>query len=54
LRDDGGKPAPTEDLANKDSELIACEVECHRDMIGGIYVELPIPGLDDSSVPVKR
>ena len=48
------KPAPTEDLTNKDSELIACEVECHRDMVGGIYVELPIPGLDDSSVRAKR
>src|SRR5207248_3086526 len=46
LRDDNGKPSPTEDLTNKDSELIACEVECRRDGIDGVYVELEISGLD--------
>lgn len=45
LRDEGGKPAPTADLATKDSELIACEVECRRDGFDGIYVDLEIPGL---------
>jgi succinyl-CoA synthetase beta subunit len=46
LRDDNGQPAPTGDLTTKDSELIACEVECRRDGIDGVYVELEIPGLD--------
>lgn len=45
LRDDNGKPAPVGDLTTKDSELIACEVECRRDGIDGIFVELDIPGL---------
>jgi succinyl-CoA synthetase beta subunit len=47
LRDDRGKPTPTEDLTNKDNELIACEVECRRDGIEGVYVELETPGLSD-------
>lgn len=46
LRDDNGKPAPVGDLTTKDSELIACEVECRRDGIYGIFVELEIPGLE--------
>jgi succinyl-CoA synthetase beta subunit len=45
LRDDNGKPAPVGDLTTKDSELIACEVECRRVGIEGVYVELEIPGL---------
>jgi succinyl-CoA synthetase beta subunit len=50
LRDDHGKPSPAEDLTNKDSELIACEVECRREGFDGVYVELEIPGLDLASV----
>jgi hypothetical protein len=46
LCDENGRPAPTEDLTTKDSELIACEVECRRDRIDGVYVELKTPGLD--------
>ncbi|MFZ4576570.1 MAG: ATP-grasp domain-containing protein, partial [Phycisphaerales bacterium] len=49
LRDDGGKPALTvkpEELMNKDSEMIACEVECRRDGIDGFFVQLPIAGLE--------
>jgi succinyl-CoA synthetase beta subunit len=49
LRDDGGKPALTvkpEELMNKDSEMIACEVECRRDGIDGFFVHLPIAGLE--------
>lgn len=50
LRDQGGRPAlavsDTEFLA-KDSEMIACEVECRRDAIaggvGGLFVELNPP-----------
>lgn len=48
LRDENGKPAPTlppEQFAAKDSELIAAEVECRRDGIDGLYVEVDIPGL---------
>jgi len=49
LRDSGGAPTwtitPAELLA-KDSEMIVCEVECRRDGIEGIFVELEIPGLD--------
>ncbi|MGH7131981.1 MAG: ATP-grasp domain-containing protein [Phycisphaerales bacterium] len=49
LKDDGGKPAITlkpEELLMKDSDFIACEVECRRDGIDGLFVELEIPGLD--------
>jgi succinyl-CoA synthetase beta subunit len=48
LRDDSGRPAlaltPQEFLA-KDSDMIACEVECRRDGAGGVFVELDLPGL---------
>jgi hypothetical protein len=46
LKDDNGRPAPAiklEELAGKDSELIATEVECRRAGIEGIFVELDIP-----------
>jgi succinyl-CoA synthetase beta subunit len=46
LRDDGGRPAltlPEADAATKDSEFIACEVECRRDGIEGLFVELDMP-----------
>jgi succinyl-CoA synthetase beta subunit len=49
LHDAGGRPEPTlspEELAGKDSEFIACEVECRRIGIDGVFVELEIPGLD--------
>jgi succinyl-CoA synthetase beta subunit len=46
LRDDAGRPAlavsPQEFLA-KDSDMIACEVECRRDGIDGLFVELDMP-----------
>lgn len=49
LKDDAGGPAiavaPDAFLA-KDSDMIACEVECRRDGIDGLFVELDIPGLD--------
>jgi succinyl-CoA synthetase beta subunit len=51
LRDDNGKPVPATprpgDFATKDSELIACEVECRRVGIDGLFVDLEIPGLSD-------
>jgi succinyl-CoA synthetase beta subunit len=45
-----GAPAaalPGEEFAAKDSELLACEVECRLAGIEGFYLELDIPGLDD-------
>ncbi len=48
LRDERGSPAITVtpgEFVSKDSDLIACEVECRRDGIEGLFVELDIPGL---------
>jgi hypothetical protein len=38
---------PAEEFATKDSELLACDVECHLAGIEGFYLELDIPGLDE-------
>lgn len=46
LRDANGKPEATlspEALALRDSDFIACEVECRTDGIGGVFVELEMP-----------
>ena len=56
LRDDAGQPAPTlapEEFRTRDSDLIACEVECRRDNIDGLFVELDMPVLQDASVSRK-
>ena len=48
--DRGGAPAlalPSEEFATKDSELLACDVECRLAGIDGFYLELEIPGLDE-------
>jgi succinyl-CoA synthetase beta subunit len=48
--DRAGKPATPlagEEFANKDSELLACDVECRLAGIEGFYLELDIPGLDE-------
>jgi succinyl-CoA synthetase beta subunit len=45
-----GVPAPSlpdEEFATKDSELLACDVECRLAHIEGFYLELDIPGLDE-------
>ena len=45
-----GAPAaalPSEEFATKDSELLACDVECRLAEIEGFYLELDIPGLDE-------
>src|SRR5437879_4065721 len=46
--DHKGVPAPLsgEEFANKDSELLACDVECRLAGVDGFYLELDIPGLD--------
>jgi succinyl-CoA synthetase beta subunit len=38
---------PDEEFATKDSELLACEVECRLAGIEGFYLELDIPGLNE-------
>ncbi len=46
--DRSGAPAITltaEEFANKDSELLACEVECRIAGVDGFFLELDIPGL---------
>src|SRR5881398_164671 len=48
--DHKGRPAswlPNEEFATKDSELLACDVECRLAGVDGFYLELDIPGLDD-------
>src|SRR5215813_613927 len=40
-------PLPNEEFATKDSELLACDVECRLAGIEGFYLELDIPGLDE-------
>jgi hypothetical protein len=38
---------PSEEFATKDSELLACDVECCFAQVEGFYLELDIPGLDE-------
>ena len=48
--DRGDKPIvaiPAEEFANKDSELVACDVECRLAGIDGFYLELDVPGLNE-------
>jgi succinyl-CoA synthetase beta subunit len=50
IADHAGTPAPSlpnEEFANKDSELLACDVECRLAGVEGFYLELDIPGLDE-------
>ena len=45
-----GAPAaalPNEEFSAKDSELLACDVECRLAGIEGFYLELDIPGLSE-------
>jgi len=48
--DRDGVPVPSlpdEEFATKDSELLACDVECRLGEVEGFYLELDIPGLDE-------
>jgi hypothetical protein len=50
IMDRKGSPAlslPEEEFATKDSELLACDVECRLAGIESFYLELDIPGLDE-------
>ena len=38
---------PSEEFATKDSELLACDVECRLAGVEGFYLELDIAGLDE-------
>jgi hypothetical protein len=38
---------PGEEFATKDSELLACDVECRLAGIEGFYLELDIPALNE-------
>ncbi len=38
---------PSEEFVTKDSELLACDVECRLAGIDGFYLELDIPGLNE-------
>jgi len=52
--DRDGAPAaalPNEGFATKDSELLACDVECRLAGIEGFYLELDIPGLNELIAP---
>jgi len=40
-------PLQSEEFASKDSELLACDVECRLAGVEGFYLELDIPGLND-------
>ncbi|HKS04539.1 MAG TPA: hypothetical protein VJR49_04205, partial [Chthoniobacterales bacterium] len=47
--DRNGIPAASltnEEFSTKDSELLACDVECRLAGVDGFYLELDIPGLD--------
>ena len=48
--DRAGVPAaslPNDEFATKDSELLACDVECRLAGVDGFYLELDIPGLNE-------
>ncbi len=50
IADREGAPAAalmSEEFATKDSELLACDVECRLAGVEGFYLELDIPGLDE-------
>ena len=50
IMDRAGTPAaalPSEEFASKDSELLACDVECRLAGVEGFYLQLDIPGLDE-------
>jgi len=49
IADRAGAPVPPlsgEEFATKDSELLACDVECRLAGVEGFYLELDIPGLN--------
>jgi succinyl-CoA synthetase beta subunit len=50
IMDRKGTPTPSlpdEEFATKDSELLACDVECRLAEVEGFYLELDVPGLNE-------
>src|SRR5213595_1189595 len=50
IADRAGAPVPPlsgEEFATKDSELLACDVECRLAGVEGFYLEIDIPGLNE-------
>src|SRR5881296_949654 len=50
IADSAGAPVAalaSEEFANKDSELLACDVECRLAGVEGFYLELDVPRLDE-------
>jgi succinyl-CoA synthetase beta subunit len=50
IHDDSGKPTAAlslEDFANKDSELLGCDVECRLAGVDGFYLQIDIPDLNE-------
>ena len=45
---------PNEEFVTKDSELLACDVECRLAGIEGFYLELDVPGLDELITSASR
>ena len=43
---ESGQPEPTEDITDKDSDLIACEIECLRAGHPVVFVDMPVKGLE--------
>lgn len=57
LKNHNNTPALTitpESFLSKDSDMIACEVECRRDGIDGMFVELHIPGLSEHVPAISK
>jgi succinyl-CoA synthetase beta subunit len=55
--DRNGKPTPalpSEEFANKDSELLACSVECRLAGLEGFFLQLDVPGLDELVGGMRR
>jgi hypothetical protein len=55
--DRSGKPTPalpSEEFANKDSELLACSVECRLAGLEGFFLQLDVPGLDELIGGLRR
>jgi hypothetical protein len=55
--DRSGKPTaalPSEEFANKDSELLACSVECRLAGLEGFFLQLDVPGLDELIGGMRR
>ncbi len=44
--DECNQPVPVDDITDKDSDLIACEIECLRAGHNVVFVDMPVKGLE--------